>query len=75
MNRITKGFVTGIAVLALNDSALACPWCRIKVRDGIYDENFVSTLLTLLLPIFVLAAIGFGLYNFDKIKHKIRRQK
>lgn len=75
MSRVTKGFVAAVVIFALNESVWACPWCRIQVRGGIYDENFVSTLLMLLLPIFVLATIAIGLHHADKISEKIRRLK
>lgn len=75
MKSIRTGIAAFTVVLALHSTVLACPWCRARVKDDVYDQDFFGTLLMLLLPIFILAAIGFGLYHADKISNKIRRLK
>ena len=57
-----------LAVLAAASTAIACPVCDTdtgqQVRAGILDENFGSTLVTVLLPfpilLGVVAMIHFG---------------
>lgn len=67
---------TALASTALLLSAAplwACPTCRPLVKSGVYNADFGSNLLVLLLPIAILAAIAGGLYFSDAIAAKLRR--
>jgi apolipoprotein N-acyltransferase len=75
MRNVIRGVVTLLVTLVFTVAVSACPWCRAQVKNGVYDQGFFGNLLMLLLPIFILAAIGFGLYHADKISNKIRRLK
>jgi hypothetical protein len=70
-----KSFIAFLGILVANTAVSACPWCRAQVRDKTYNQDFFSNLFLLLLPIILPAAIGFGLYHFDKISNKIRGVK
>lgn len=50
----------------------ACPECRAQVDSGVYSEDFAATLLSLLLPIIVLALVGVGIHYAGDIKAKLR---
>jgi hypothetical protein len=72
MKAVKSGITTLSVLLAVNNAVLACPWCRAQVKTGVYDQDFFGTLLVLLLPILILAGIGIGLYNLDKILNKFK---
>lgn len=72
MKNFVKSVIAVILVLGFNTAAAACPWCRAEVKSGIYDRNFLINLFTLLLPLLVITAIGFGLYHMDKISDKLK---
>ena len=72
MRNIKKGFLAAVMIMVLEQAVFACPWCRAQVKDGIYDRDFFGNFLVLMLPVVILAAIGFGLYYFDKIKQKFK---
>jgi hypothetical protein len=75
MKKWTKVVITIFFLLTFNSVISACPWCRAQVSIETYNQDFFSNLFLLLLPVFILAAIGFGLYHFDKISNKIRGLK
>jgi hypothetical protein len=72
MSVLIKSVSASASALALAGSAVACPWCRVQVNNGIYDQDFLTNLLTLLLPLLVIAGGGIGLYNADKIAKKLK---
>ena len=71
MRQIAAAFAA-TAFLGSNAALQACPSCRPLVKSGVYNSDFGSNLLVLLLPIAVLAAIGFGLYFSDAIAVRLR---
>ena len=73
MKSLAKNIVAAFVILAFNNTVSACPWCRVQVKDGVYNEDFFGNLFVLLLPVVVIAALGFGLYHADKISGVIRR--
>jgi hypothetical protein len=46
----------------------ACPWCRPRVRAGIYTPAYSTNVLLVLLPVAVLLALGLGLFYWDKLR-------
>lgn len=74
MMRITKKLIAGLAALMIfnGTTVLACPECRVQVKSGIYNGDFVSNLFIILLPILVLVVIGIGILFADRIKAKLR---
>ena len=75
IKRFVESVFAALIFLALNITAAACPLCRTQVRNGVYDENFFGNLFVLLLPVFIIAGLGFGLYHADKISNLLRRLK
>ena len=73
MKSLAKSIIAAFVILAFNITVSACPWCRMQVKDGVYNEDFFGNLFVLLLPVVILAALGFGLYHADKISDVIRR--
>ena len=60
--------VVGASLLTLDGSALwACTKCRPAVESGVYNREFVPTLLLLMLPIAVLGVIGASAHFWDAI--------
>ena len=58
MKSVLTGCIT--AILFFQAAALhACPFCRPLVHAGIFNEDFWSNLLILLLPIVSLLAVAF----------------
>jgi hypothetical protein len=64
----------GMMFLVSTINVSACPECRARVQSGIYDEDFPSKLLIILLPVAVLLAAGFILYFAPEIKSKIKEE-
>lgn len=62
-------------VLFKNATAAACPQCRPRVAAGVYNQDFGSNLLVLLLPLAVLFAIGIGTYYVDALNAKSGKGK
>ena len=60
-----------LVVMTLASEAWACRWCRLRVSQGIYGSDFLSTLVTLLLPVMALGLIATGIYHFDKIAERL----
>jgi len=48
--------------------AWACPWCRPRVRAGIYTPAYTTNVLLVLLPVAVLLALGLALFYWDKLR-------
>jgi hypothetical protein len=46
----------------------ACPWCRPRVRAGIYTPAYTTNVFLVLLPVVVLLALGIGLFYWDKLR-------
>jgi len=46
----------------------ACPWCRPRVRAGIYTPAYATNALLVLLPVAVLLALGITLFYWDKLR-------
>lgn len=55
-------------ILLFNSIIWACPLCRAQVNAEIYEENFVSRVLVLFAPLFIIAAVGVGLLYAEKLK-------
>ncbi|MDQ3012751.1 MAG: hypothetical protein M3X11_18840 [Acidobacteriota bacterium] len=72
MNRILRGIIDGIILLAFTTTVSACPECRAQVRGDVYNQDFSGNLFIMLLPILVLVAIGIGLYYADEITERIK---
>jgi len=49
-------------------AAWACPWCRPRVRAGIYNAAYSANVLLVLLPVAVLLALGLALFYWDKLR-------
>jgi hypothetical protein len=75
MNFFLRNSSAALFIFAFAGTISACPWCRASVENSVYDRNFFSTLLLLLLPLAIIGGIGFVLYHADKIKRTIRRFK
>jgi len=72
MGKSVKVVFAFAAVLTFAGDAVACPWCRVAVNNGIYDGDFLTNLFTLLLPVLLLAAAGIGYYHADKIANRFK---
>lgn len=68
----TTIFLAATALLTSGAPLWACPSCAPLVKSGVYNSDFGSNLLVLLLPIAILAAIGAGLYFSDAIAARLR---
>jgi hypothetical protein len=66
-------FVALLLPLLCSLTAHACPVCRPKVEAGIYAADYVPRLLLVLLPAFLLLALGLGLFYWDKISARFPR--
>ena len=62
-----KIFLTLLACL-WSAGAVACPWCRPRVRAGIYTPAYTANVLLVLLPVAVLLGVGIGLFYWDKLR-------
>jgi hypothetical protein len=60
-------------ILLLGSAALACPLCRAQVNAGIYEENLVSRAAVLFVPLFIIAAVGVGLFYGGKLNLSLSR--
>jgi hypothetical protein len=56
-----------IPLITLTESLSACPRCRAQAAAGIYNADFGLNFFFMLLPILILAALGFGLYYVDDL--------
>ncbi|HEX8355313.1 MAG TPA: hypothetical protein VF611_20575 [Pyrinomonadaceae bacterium] len=74
MKRTLRGVFVGIIFQALTATVSACPECRAKVEGGIYNQNFLSNLLFMLLPVLVITVTGVGLYHADAIAKRIKEE-
>lgn len=63
-----KLLLTLLSSLLLAPAAWACPWCRPRVRAGIYTPAYSANLLLVLLPVAVLLAVGVAVYYWDKLR-------
>lgn len=60
------------AALATSPSVFACWLCNQKIREGIYNSQFLPNLLTLLSAFIVLALIVAALTVITAKRHKVR---
>lgn len=72
MDKLAIGVSAFVVMLTSVGNTYACPWCRVQVNNGVYDQDFLTNLVTLLLPLFLLAGLGIGLYNADKVVDKFK---
>jgi hypothetical protein len=63
-----KLFLTLLVSLWLAPAAWACPWCRPRVRAGIYTPAYTANVLLVLLPVALLLALGLALFYWDKLR-------
>jgi hypothetical protein len=63
-----KLFLMLLAYLWLAPAAEACPWCRPRVRAGIYTPAYTTNVLLVLLPVALLLALGLALFYWDKLR-------
>ncbi len=63
-----KLFLTLLSSLWLAPAAWACPWCRPRVRAGIYTPAYAANVLLVLLPVAVLLAVGVAVFYWDKLR-------
>lgn len=63
-----KLFLTLLCSLGAGSAAWACPWCRPRVRAGIYTPAYSTNVLLVLLPVAVLLALGVALFYWDKLR-------
>ena len=74
MTRVIQRLAVLLFLLSNAPSVWACPECRMQVNYGVYGEDFVGTLLIVMLPIIVLATIGVGIHYASDIKAKLRER-
>jgi hypothetical protein len=73
MKRFREFFVAAFFLPAMFISSVsACPLCRAQVESEIFDRNFFGNLFMLLSPLIIITAIGFGLYQADKVSDRLR---
>jgi phosphatidylglycerophosphate synthase len=76
MRRVQKFAATILILLTVFSSAVsACPMCRAQVERVIYEQSFFGNLFTMLSPIVIITAIGFGLYYADEISDRLKGLK
>jgi hypothetical protein len=63
-----KLFLTLLAGFWTHPQLWACPWCRPRVRAGIYTPAYSTNVLLVLLPVAVLLALGVVLFYWDKLR-------
>lgn len=63
-----KLFLALLCSFGTTPPAWACPWCRPRVRAGIYTPAYPTNVLLVLLPVAVLLALGVGLFYWDKLR-------
>ena len=63
-----KTFLILLSSLLLAPATWACPWCRPRVRAGIYTPAYSANVLLVLLPVAVLLAVGVAVYYWDKLR-------
>lgn len=54
------------AICLLGGAAEACETCRPSVRAAVYDAQFGPRLALLLVPLGLVAAIGFGIERWER---------
>ena len=75
MRHITKNIlILTIPLITLTENLSACPRCRAQAAAGIYNADFGLNFFFMLLPILILAALGFGLYYVDDLLGKPGRR-
>ena len=68
-----KLFLTLLGSCWAGPAAWACPWCRPRVRAGIYTPAYTTNVLLVLLPVAVLLALGLALFYWDKLRPSLTR--
>jgi hypothetical protein len=63
-----KLFLLLLSSLGAAPAAWACPWCRPRVRAGIYTPAYTTNVLLVLLPVAILLALGLTLFYWDKLR-------
>lgn len=63
-----KLFLALLCSLGTMPLAWACPWCRPRVRAGIYTPAYPTNVLLVLLPVAILLALGVGVFYWDKLR-------
>jgi hypothetical protein len=61
-------FLTLVASFWTLPQLWACPWCRPRVRAGIYTPAYSTNVLLVLLPVAVLLALGASVYYWDRLR-------
>lgn len=64
-----------LLILLFSNAVWACPLCRAQVNAGIYEENLVSRAIVLFVPLFIIAAVGVGLFYGGKLNASLSRLK
>lgn len=64
------GIVIALGIVLPGSSATACPYCKTAgaVREGIFDEAFVSNLGVTLVPFGVFLGIAAAIHQFPRGK-------
>lgn len=63
-----KLFLTLLCSLGTMPLAWTCPWCRPRVRAGIYTPAYPTNVLLVLLPVALVLALGVGVFYWDKLR-------
>jgi hypothetical protein len=67
----------GFIILSENMGLLACPQCRLEVKNSVYDDSFFLNLLLLMTPILIISLFGLTGYFLEEImirlRHKFRK--
>jgi len=61
--------------MTLTETLSACPLCRAQAAAGIYNPEFGLRCFIVVLPIFVLGAIGLCLYHADDPVDKVEKEE
>lgn len=61
-------FLMLLSSLLVAPAAWGCPWCRPRVRAGIYTPAYSANVLLVLLPVAVLLAVGVAVFYWDKLR-------
>ena len=74
MRNLAAGMALTV-VLFSSTGVWSCPQCRPAVKAEVYDGDFVSNLLMLLLPLAILFLIGIALHFSDAIISWLHKPK
>lgn len=76
MKRIAdKLIAVALFVVIAPGIVAACPLCRAQVESGVFNRDFFVNLFFVLLPVAILTAFGFGLYQAENLRRRWEKMR